>query len=66
LIDQFDELRGTDVKFKLVWDMMPLSGRLETNFKPGHQLPPAERVRLKRRSGHGRGVGSPRSSIVVS
>jgi hypothetical protein len=35
LIDQFDELRGTDVKFKLVWDMMPLSGRLETNFKPG-------------------------------
>jgi signal peptidase complex subunit 3 len=40
LVDQYDELRGTDLKLKLVWDIMPLSGRLfmhsrlsRTNFQ---------------------------------
>ena len=40
LVDWKDELRGTDIKLKLVWDIMPLSGRLfmhhrtsRTNFQ---------------------------------
>eukprot|EP00937_MAST-01D_sp_MAST-1D-sp2_P004898 g4898.t1 len=40
LVDQYDELRGADLKLRLVWDIMPLSGRLfmhskrsRTNFK---------------------------------
>ena len=28
LIDQYDELRGRDVTFKLKWDTMPMSGSL--------------------------------------
>ena len=46
LVDQFDQLRSADLKLRLVWDIMPLSGRLfmhsrdsRTNFKlPGEYI----------------------------
>ena len=46
LVDRHDELRGADLKLRLVWDIMPLSGRLfmhsrdsRTNFKlPGEYI----------------------------
>lgn len=35
LADQYDELRNTDIKLKLMWDIMPVSGRLFIHEKPG-------------------------------
>jgi signal peptidase complex subunit 3 len=38
LIDMHDELRGTDVELKLMWDPMPISGMLSMAGKGRHRF----------------------------
>lgn len=38
LVDQSDELRGKDVELQLMWDFMPITGRLFMGMQPEDSL----------------------------